>query len=688
MSAAWQLSRQPGYVIDVYESSWRLGGKAASVRDKDGRILDHGLHVWLGFYENAFRMMRECYDEVGQRSLGPLTHRSFDEAFLPEAHVGVARPGPGGRDWTAWSSFFPPEKGEPGTVLDADSNPYTLASYLLRCFGLLKTLTLSIIGPTKDDVPGRARPKERSESDEAADLDFALGAAQSGELLIKRMAGLLRAGTLTGAAVTLQAVTIIENWLRQLNFAQQVPNSILNLMEAVAAQMRKLLHDLTDVDEHIRMRTEVIDIVITIAVGLFRDRVLFDDRGLDAINQFDYREWLKNHGATKTALESRFLTGIYDFVFAYEDGERRKPRLAAGVAVRGALRMFFTYRGAMFWRVQSGMGDAVFAPLYKVLVSRPESKETSPVRFHFLHELAAVDFSDEGGRHVTELRFTTSRLDGLSKDALDVRGCWPADDSDNFAAAGKDVCLKVGKHFDAVILATGVAQVAQACVDGTRGAPRRKWLRMQAEVKTVATKHAQVWLREDTETLGWYRGPVLLTALGTQFDTWADMTHTLPAERAHRYGPSRDDRARSVAYFCAALPDAVVAKLEKEEPDLHGALRRKVGFDLDALLHKEMRHVWPDAFGGRKNARQLEIGRHVQANFQGSDRYTLSLPGSLACRISPLDRSVANMTIAGDWTACGLDAGCIEAAVMSGMLAAYAISGSPHPSTIIGYDHP
>ena len=63
---------------------------------------------------------------------------------------------------------------------------------------------------------------------------------QSGELLIKRMAGLLRAGTLTGAAVTLQAVTIIENWLRQLNFAQQVPNSILNLMEAVAAQMRKL----------------------------------------------------------------------------------------------------------------------------------------------------------------------------------------------------------------------------------------------------------------------------------------------------------------------------------------------------------------------------------------------------------------------------------------------------------------
>jgi hypothetical protein len=84
----------------------------------------------------------------------------------------------------------------------------------------------------------------------------------------------------------------------------------------------------------------------------------------------------------------------------------------------------------------------------------------------------------------------------------------------------------------------------------------------------------------------------------------------------------------------------------------------------------------------------LEVGRHVQVNFEGSDRYTLSLPGSIAFRISPLDRSVENMTIAGDWTACGLDAGCVESAVMSGMLAAYAISENPHPSTIVGYDHP
>ena len=55
---------------------------------------------------------------------------------------------------------------------------------------------------------------------------------------------------------------------------------------------------------------------------------------------------------------------------------------------------------------------------------------------------------------------------------------------------------------------------------------------------------------------------------------------------------------------------------------------------------------------------------------------------------SPLDASVINMTIAGDWTECGFNEGCIEAAVMSGMLASHAICGFPALEDIVGYDHP
>jgi uncharacterized protein with NAD-binding domain and iron-sulfur cluster len=437
IAAAWQLSRQPGYEIHVYESSWRLGGKGASVRAGDGRVLEHGLHVWLGCYENAFRMMRECYAEVEDYQWGPdssekLAHGRIDDAFFPEPHIGLGRPDPH-REWAVWSAYLPPAKGLPGQPLDEHTNPFTLASYLLRCFDLLKALMLSVIGAPGKDAPGEPRPDDRSMSDETLNFDFSVDGTTSLKLAIERTVQLVRAGALTGAAALLQAVTILEVWLQDLNFGSQAGDSIVELAEALAAQTRKLLQDFVRIDPDIRVKTEIIDLVMTIAVGLFRDRVLFDDRGLDSLNQFDYREWLRLHGATEQSLESRLLSGIYDFAFAYSRGDRNRPALAAGVALRGALRMFFTYRGSMFWRVRSGMGDAVFAPLYKVLSSskrKVKGKDLSVVRFHFRHELANVGVvALNGKRLASSLEFKTQgderTLDRLSKKALDEFGCWP-----------------------------------------------------------------------------------------------------------------------------------------------------------------------------------------------------------------------------------------------------------------------
>ena len=787
IAAAWHLSQQPGYEIHVYEKSWRLGGKGASVRDTKGRVLEHGLHVWLGFYENAFRMMRECYAVVEEKKWGPdskterLAHGSIDDAFFPEPHIGVACPDPH-RDWAIWSGHLPPAKGLPGEFLDKSTNPFTLANYLLRCFDLLKALMLSVIGPAERDVPGEPRPERRSGSDQILNFDFSIDGTTSMELAIERMARLLRAGSLTGAAALLQAVTILEVWLTDLDFAPQVADSAVRLIEAVAAQTRKWLRDLVKIDPEIRMKTEIIDIVLTIAVGLFRDRVLFDDEGLDSINQFDYRDWLLRHGATKQSVKSRFLSGIYDFAFAYSEGDKKRPSLAAGVALRGALRMFFTYRGSMFWRVRSGMGDAVFAPLYKVLrlsdreVRGEDSKSwpASPVQFHFLHELAKVGFDVSNGRRfVSSLEFRTrgsfSALDRDSKKALDEFGCWP-DGPDRFANA-KGMRIRkqfLGTDFDGVIFAMGIDTFHKACVQAvpTKNSVwsnlHTEWARTCAHIKTVATKSAQVWFERDLESLGWYRGSGLITALGLSFDTWADMTHMLSTEawRAERQGP-----ARSLAYFCAALPESEIEKLrmevrreldglanqivqakgrtrtraaklardaiEKTRSKLSGDIQAeldelaknlasnpqnptsadakiksieaylvekevkdRVQKDLQKLLKEEMRPVWPAPFTNGSSAQafmidpRVQANFHVQANFEGSDRYTLSEPGSIIYRISPLNRSVENMTVAGDWTACGLDVGCVEAAVMSGMLAARAISGKPDLEKIIGYDHP
>ena len=48
----------------VAQVGWRLGGKGASGRnpDRGQRIEEHGLHIWLGFYANAFRLLRACYE--------------------------------------------------------------------------------------------------------------------------------------------------------------------------------------------------------------------------------------------------------------------------------------------------------------------------------------------------------------------------------------------------------------------------------------------------------------------------------------------------------------------------------------------------------------------------------------------------------------------------------------------------
>jgi hypothetical protein len=486
-----------------------------------------------------------------------------------------------------------------------------------------------------------------------------------------------------------------------------VIGSVLNVLRAIATQTRKQLRDVVAIDEELRWKTEIIDIVMTIAVGLYRDRVLLGDLGLDALNDVDYREWLRRHGATNSSLESRFITGIYDLVFAYQSGDRGKPKLAAGVALRGALRMFFTYRGAMFWRMRSGMGDAVFAPLYKVLTLPARrhpvgNHELKPVHFHFRHELTGITVEGRGDiNFVTKLTFRTVAAPARGKGApvaaaepsvLDHFGCWPDVDPHPYAKTGRrssSDCY-IQKDFDFVIFATDFERfrglVAQLAASNT--APK-SWQRAADTGKTVGSKTAQVWLERDLEDLGWFRGSGIFTALGLAFDTWADMTHTLATERRWRSKKPRGraergtsgkaastDAARSVAYFCGLLSD-----------DEARASARNAGANLrevHALLNG-MSKLWP-AFDARRD-RPLEV--HVQANALASDRYSLSLPGTIRTRLSPLDSSLANATVAGDWTACGLDVGCVEAAVMSGMLAVHAITGGePSLESIVGYDHP
>jgi uncharacterized protein with NAD-binding domain and iron-sulfur cluster len=258
--------------------------------------------------------------------------------------------------------------------------------------------------------------------------------------------------------------------------------------------------------------------------------------------------------------------------------------------------------------------------------------------------------------------------------------------------------LNVGEDFDLVVLGVGIGAVPHVCRELV--ARDARWRAMVDHVRTVATQALQIWLRADVKQLGGPSDAIVISGFVEPFDTWADMRHLIERE-------SFVERVQALAYFCNALPD--LERLPGESESAYAARQAaQVRGNAIRFLNEELRHLWPHAVGaddafpwhllvdageapGRSSPATGEAridGQFLKANVQPSDRYALSLPGSSAYRISPLDETYDNLTIAGDWTDCSFNAGCVEAAVMSGRLAAHALSQSPPLEEIVGFDHP
>jgi hypothetical protein len=104
------------------------------------------------------------------------------------------------------------------------------------------------------------------------------------------------------------------------------------------------------------------------------------------------------------------------------------------------------------------------------------------------------------------------------------------------------------------------------------------------------------------------------------------------------------------------------------EHDLHGILpgvrdERTGSFRWDVL------HATPSRQGSDRLLDQF-----FQANTDPSDLYVQSLPGTDRFRLRADESGYTNLFLAGDWTDSGLNAGCIESAVMSGLRAANAVT--------------
>src|SRR6187402_1750424 len=116
MTSVFHLLQEPDainkYDITVYQLGWRIGGKGASgVNPEKGyRIEEHGLHLWMGFYENAFAMMRKVYELNDRPPAMPLSN--FDKAFKGQSFMIFSEYIK--EQWLDWQISFPTLEGKVG----------------------------------------------------------------------------------------------------------------------------------------------------------------------------------------------------------------------------------------------------------------------------------------------------------------------------------------------------------------------------------------------------------------------------------------------------------------------------------------------------------------------------------------------------------------------------------------------
>ena len=175
----------------------------------------------------------------------------------------------------------------------------------------------------------------------------------------------LDVGLSVGALVALVA-DLAPDSTRHDQARHQLLASTLN---GIRAWLRLRYRALIDGDDELRRLFTCLDLGITVMKGMFEDGVF--KNGFDVINDIDFRAWLRKHGGDEQfSINSAPVRGFYDLVFAYEGGDFSKPNIEAGTLLRSMARIGLAYKGGIMFKMQAGMGDTIFTPMYEVLRKR------------------------------------------------------------------------------------------------------------------------------------------------------------------------------------------------------------------------------------------------------------------------------------------------------------------------------
>jgi hypothetical protein len=212
---------------------------------------------------------------------------------------------------------------------------------------------------------------------------------------------------------------------------------------------------------------------------------------------------------------------------------------------------------------------------------------------------------------------------------------------------------------------------------------------MCEKLKTTRTQAFQLWTTLSPQELGFLHGgpgPILST-FGEPMDTWGDYSAALPSENW-----PQGTQVRGMAQFCGALKEGDLEVPPENEWEYPAVMKAWVVSAARQWVEEKLPFLWPNAFEtgpdgkprfrydllvdpkGRKSEDRFGA-QWFRANIDPTERYVLSLPQTHRYRMSAHGTGFENFYICGDWTANGIEAGCMEAAGISGLQAARAISG-------------
>jgi len=740
LSAAFGITEVPGwqdqYEITVYQLGWRLGGKGASGRNRTvaDRIEEHGLHIWFGYYENAFRAIRTCYAELNRAPNTPLA--TWDMAFKPHNSIVVQefvdelrlrdgtvvqerRPHLGG-PWQTWYVPFGTTPGTPGDEAPVIAPDPALVFHHLQQMLTQLAAAIELPLPQLDQIDALMATHLGTDGRQALGrpLTALLAALPALPDQAKAFAKTLTdPGENRRWAKRLEEILdLIENFL---SFLKEVLTLLLetvasDLAPRLAPAVKALLEPFAQSINSVFRIADLARLAVVIAKGVILDGVLTS--GYKSINQYNFTDWLMANGASSALANSAIVRAFYDLYLGFPDGRTTDcegvgigGNVSAGELLHSYVLVVACYKGAIMWKMQAGMGDTVFTPLYQALKQRG-------VKFRFFHKITDLHVKD-GAISAIDYAVQATLKAGLTEynPLYDVRGlaCWPSEPNYDQLVQGEALrrrhvdlesswanwtppatgTLVRGQDFDQVVL--GISVAALPYITEELAAANPGWRAMLDHANTSAVQAMQLWLNVNLEETGWPLTSPVMDAYAEPFNTWAAMDQTLDKENW-----PQNALPFNIAYFCNNRPGelpktrAGFEKFIKDNPTYPQQQNAEVENEGRKWLDAYAPYLWPTLTGpdgkgfdwsalvdmeNRTGVERLN-GQYFRGEVEPTLRYVCNKAGTNQYRLTAGGSGFTNLFLAGDWIDTGsLNLGCVETTVISGLQAARALTNYPVP---------